>query len=59
MASPTKPAPGQDSPDTEVMLDIEVAGAVAPGASIVVYFSNFTEQGWVDAVTTAVHDSRP
>ena len=52
-----QPAPGQNSPDTEVMLDIEVAGAVAPGASIVVYFSNFTEQGWVDAITTAVHDS--
>ena len=52
-----QPAPGQDSPDTEVMLDIEVSGAVAPGASIVVYFSDFTEQGWVDAVTTAVHDS--
>ena len=52
-----QPAPGQDSPDTEVMLDIEVAGAVAPGASLVVYFSNFTEQGWVDAITTAVNDS--
>jgi kumamolisin len=52
-----QPAPGQDSPDTEVMLDIEVSGSVAPGANIVVYFSNFTEQGWVDAVTTAVHDS--
>jgi len=52
-----QPAPGPNSPDTEVMLDIEVAGAVAPGASIVVYFSNFTEQGWVDAITTAVHDS--
>ena len=52
-----RPAPGKDSPDTEVMLDIEVSGAVAPGASIVVYFSTFTEQGWVDAITTAVHDS--
>lgn len=52
-----QPAPGQDSPDTEVMLDIEVAGAVAPGANLVVYFSNFTEQGWVDAITTAVHDN--
>ena len=52
-----QPTPGQDSPDTEVMLDIEVSGAVAPGANIVVYFSDFTEQGWVDAVTTAVHDS--
>src|SRR3984885_7806882 len=53
-----KPAPGQDSPDTEVMLDIEVAGSVAPGASLAVYFSHFTERGWVDAVTTAVHDSQ-
>ena len=52
-----QPQPGANSPDTEVMLDIEVAGAVAPGAAIVVYFSNFTEQGWVDAITTAVHDS--
>jgi kumamolisin len=52
-----QPAPGSDSPDTEVMLDIEVSGAIAPGANIVVYFSDFTEQGWVDAVTTAVHDT--
>jgi kumamolisin len=52
-----QPAPGQNSPDTEVMLDIEVAGAVAPGANMVVYFSNFTEQGWVDAISTAVHDN--
>jgi kumamolisin len=53
-----KPTPGQDSPDTEVMLDIEVAGAVAPGAKIAVYFSHFTERGWVDAISTAVHDSQ-
>jgi len=52
-----QPTLGQDSPDTEVALDIEVAGAVAPGANIVVYFGNFTEQGWVDAITTAIHDS--
>jgi kumamolisin len=51
-----QPDPGEESPDTEVMLDIEVAGAVAPGASIVVYFSDFTEQGWIDAISTAVHD---
>ena len=52
-----RPQPGGDSPDTEVMLDIEVAGAVAPGAKLAVYFSDFTEQGWVDALTTAVHDN--
>jgi kumamolisin len=43
--------------DTEVDLDICVAGAIAPGAKIAVYFAPWTEQGWVDAVTTAVHDA--
>jgi kumamolisin len=46
---------GQDS--EEVMLDIEVAAAIAPGAKIVVYFAPFTEQGWVDGVSTAIHDT--
>lgn len=41
----------------EVMLDIEVAGAVAPGASIVVYFAENTDAGFLNAVTTAVHDT--
>jgi kumamolisin len=30
---------------------------VAPGASIVIYFAPFTEQGWVDVITTAVNDT--
>jgi len=44
--------------DGEVMLDIEVAGAVAPGASIAVYFAPNTDQGFLDAITMAVHDSK-
>jgi kumamolisin len=43
--------------DGEVALDIEVAGAVAPGASIAVYFAPNNDQGWIDAITTAVHDT--
>jgi kumamolisin len=43
--------------DGEVMLDIEVAGSVAPGARIVVYFAPNTDQGFHDAITTAVHDT--
>ncbi len=43
--------------DGEVMLDIEVAGAVAPGARIVVYFAPNTDQGFHDAISTAVHDT--
>jgi kumamolisin len=44
--------------DGEVMLDIEVAGAVAQGARIVVYFAPNTDQGFVDAIAQAVHDTK-
>jgi kumamolisin len=49
--------PGQDpsGADGEVLLDIEVAGAAAPGARQIVYFAPNTDQGFVDALTTAVH----
>src|SRR3982074_1413245 len=51
-------SPGVPSgPDGEVMLDIEVVGAVAPGARIAVYFAPNTDQGFIDAVSTAVHDT--
>jgi kumamolisin len=45
-----------DSADGEVLLDIQVAGAIAPGAKIVVYFAPNTDQGFLDALTTAIHD---
>jgi kumamolisin len=48
--------PGEDA-DAEVLLDIEVAGTVAPGARIVVYFADNTDRGFLDALTTAVHDT--
>jgi kumamolisin len=46
-----------DGPDGEVMLDVEVAGAVAPAAEIVVYFTPNTDAGFLDAITTAIHDT--
>jgi kumamolisin len=46
-----------DGPDGEVMLDIEVVGSLAPAASIAVYFAPNTDQGFIDAVTTAIHDT--
>jgi kumamolisin len=52
--SPTGDANG---PDGEVMLDIEVAGSIAPAAKIVVYFAENTDAGFLNAITTAVHDS--
>ncbi|WP_375387282.1 MULTISPECIES: protease pro-enzyme activation domain-containing protein [Actinomycetes] len=52
--TPTGDANGADG---EVLLDIEVAGAVAPGATIAVYFAPNTDAGFLDAITTALHDS--
>jgi kumamolisin len=53
---------GQNNPgtftleDNEVAMDIQIAGGLASGATIAVYFAPFTVQGWVDAITTAAHD---
>lgn len=50
-------APGNaNGADGEVALDIQVAGGTAPGAKIAVYFAPNTSQGFVDAVTRAIHD---
>jgi kumamolisin len=47
-----------NSDDGEVMLDIEVAGAVAPKAKIAVYFApNLGDKGFMDAISAAVHDA--
>ncbi|HTZ71942.1 MAG TPA: S53 family peptidase [Acetobacteraceae bacterium] len=46
-----------NSADGEVMLDIEVIGAIAPAAAIAVYFAPNTDAGFLDAITTAIHDA--
>jgi kumamolisin len=52
------PTGDPSGPDGEVMLDIEVAGAVAPKSTLVVYFGPNTDQGFYDAIAAAVHDTR-
>lgn len=53
-----KNSPGDpNGADGEVALDIEVAGALAPGARIAVYFAPNTDRGFLDAITQAVHDT--
>lgn len=47
---------GPDGADGEVLLDIEVAGAVAPGATLNVYFAPNTDAGFAAAVKAAVAD---
>ncbi|WP_211462361.1 S53 family peptidase [Collimonas silvisoli] len=51
--------PGGDpnGADGEVVLDIQIAGALAPEAHIVVYFSTNTDAGFLNALNRAVHDS--
>lgn len=52
-----QPTGSPTGPDGEVQLDIEVAGAVAPGATIVAYFAPNTDRGFLDAITTALHST--
>ena len=47
---------GSDA-DGEVALDIQVAGGVAPGAEIAVYFAPNTDAGFADAISQAAHDT--
>ncbi|MGI8553665.1 MAG: S53 family peptidase [Dehalococcoidia bacterium] len=57
--------PGNDPGDAtdprdatgEIMLDIQVTGAVDPAAKLMIYFTVFTEQGWVDALNTVITDT--
>lgn len=52
------PSGDPNSADGEVMLDVEIVGAVAQGARIVVYFAPNTDRGFLDAISSAIHDSR-
>ncbi len=50
------PSGDPNSADAEVVLDVEVAGAVAPEARIAVYFAPNTDQGFLAAINSAIHD---
>jgi kumamolisin len=51
--------PGQDpqGADGEVLLDVEVVGALAPKATVNVYFAPNTDAGFLDALAQASHAS--
>lgn len=51
------PVGDANSADGEVMLDIEVAGGVAPNATIAMYYAPNTDIGFLDAITTAINDT--
>ena len=52
-----QPSGDPNGPDGEVTLDIEIVGAIVPGASIAVYFTQNSDAGFIDAVSRAVHDT--
>lgn len=52
-----QPSGDPNGPDGEVTLDIEIVGAIAPGATIAVYFTTNSDAGFIDAVSRAVHDT--
>ncbi|HTW30532.1 MAG TPA: S53 family peptidase [Candidatus Sulfotelmatobacter sp.] len=51
------PTNAKDGAEGEVMLDIEVVAGVCPKANIVVYFANWSEQGWITNLDAAMNDS--
>ncbi|TYL81672.1 S53 family peptidase [Bradyrhizobium cytisi] len=40
----------------EVMMDVEVAAGLAPGAKLSVYFATFDQKGWVDLLNRVIKD---
>ena len=52
------PTGGANGPDGEVMLDIEVVGSIVPSARVAVYFAPNTDAGFLDAITSAIHDTQ-
>jgi kumamolisin len=41
--------------DPETTQDIFIAASAAPGATIGVYFTTYTQQGWVDLIARVIH----
>lgn len=53
---PHEPTGNPNGPDGEVMLDLEITGALVPQAHLVLYFGNNSAAGFIQALNTAVHD---
>ena len=50
-------APNNGFPDFETTQDIFIAASVAPGAQIAVYFTTYSQKGWVDLIARVIHPS--
>jgi len=50
------PTNAKDGAEGEVMLDAEVVAGVCPKAAIVLYFADWSEQGWITALDAVIQD---
>lgn len=50
------PTSAKDGAEGEVMLDIEIVGGFCPQSTIVVYFADWSEQGWITALDAVTQD---
>jgi hypothetical protein len=50
--------PGEVGADQQLMMGIEISGAISPAARIVVYFAPNTGAGFINALNEAVHDEK-
>jgi kumamolisin len=46
----------KDGAESEVMLDVEVIAGVCPKATIVVYFAEWSEKGWLTVLNAVLND---
>jgi kumamolisin len=51
----TVDASNNGTPDGETTQDIVIAGKAAPGAAIAIYFTSYSQQGWVDLIGRVAH----
>jgi kumamolisin len=56
-AANTPPTGEPDSSDAEVALDLQVLAGMAPAAKLAVYFAPNSDRGFLDVISTAVHDT--
>lgn len=50
-------APNGGYADGETTQDIFISASVAPGAQVAVYFTTYSQQGWVDLLARVIHPS--
>jgi kumamolisin len=50
------PTAAKDGAQGEVMLDVEIVAGCCPKSTIVVYFADWSEQGWITALDAATQD---